>query len=72
MELNSCIFVRMSVIEKEEWKNVIGLVTNAKQVVSSVQDVARKLADYAKFRNNDTSSGKLYLLRPKCLQKLLC
>ncbi|KAL4596404.1 hypothetical protein ACB092_12G162200 [Castanea dentata] len=46
----------MSVIEKEDWKNVIGLVTNAKQVVSSVQDVARKLADYAKFRNNDTSS----------------
>uniref|UniRef100_A0A7N2MSD5 Fungal lipase-type domain-containing protein n=1 Tax=Quercus lobata TaxID=97700 RepID=A0A7N2MSD5_QUELO len=46
----------MSVIEKEDWKNVIGLVTNAKQVVSSVQDVAQKLADYAKFRNNDTSS----------------
>ncbi|KAK9993494.1 hypothetical protein SO802_023197 [Lithocarpus litseifolius] len=46
----------MSVIEKEDWKNVIGLVTNAKQVVSSVQDIARKLADYAKFRNNDTSS----------------
>ena len=72
VELNSCICVRMSVIEKEVWKNVIGLVTNAKQIVSSVQDVARKLADYAKFRNNDTSSGKLYLLRPKCLQKLLC
>ncbi|EEF30021.1 triacylglycerol lipase, putative [Ricinus communis] len=42
----------MSVIEKEDWRSVIGLVTNAKQVVSSVQDVARKLADYAKFRSN--------------------
>ncbi|XP_050208315.1 uncharacterized protein LOC126657646 [Mercurialis annua] len=41
----------LSVIEKEDWRSVIGLVTNAKQVVSSVQDVARKLADYTKFRN---------------------
>ncbi|KAF8401857.1 hypothetical protein HHK36_012804 [Tetracentron sinense] len=52
----------MSVIEKEDWKNVIDLVTNAKQVVSSVQDVARKLADYAKFSSNtntsDVSVGK--------------
>ncbi|KAF5741886.1 Alpha/beta-Hydrolases superfamily protein [Tripterygium wilfordii] len=46
----------MSVVEKEDWRSVIDLVTNAKQVVSSVQDVARKLADYAKFRNNNTSS----------------
>ncbi|KAG6662699.1 hypothetical protein CIPAW_03G261600 [Carya illinoinensis] len=46
----------MSVIEKEDWKNVINLVTNAKQVVSSVQDVARKLADYADFRNKTTYS----------------
>ncbi|CAN1766521.1 Diacylglycerol lipase-beta [Linum perenne] len=38
-----------SVIEKEDWKSVIGLVTNAKQVVSSVQDVAGKLADFAKL-----------------------
>ncbi|KDP26557.1 hypothetical protein JCGZ_17715 [Jatropha curcas] len=45
----------MSVIEKEDWRSVIGLVTNAKQVVSSVQDVARKLADYAKFRSKKIS-----------------
>ncbi|CAN0898364.1 Diacylglycerol lipase-beta [Linum grandiflorum] len=38
-----------SVIEKEDWKSVIGLVTNAKQVVSSVQDVAGKLGDFAKL-----------------------
>ncbi|XP_057965989.1 uncharacterized protein LOC131156374 isoform X2 [Malania oleifera] len=45
----------VSVIDKEDWKNVLGLVTNAKQVVSSVQDVARKLADYAKFRSKTNS-----------------
>ncbi|KAF5936716.1 hypothetical protein HYC85_024222 [Camellia sinensis] len=43
------IIPRMSALEKEDWRNVIGLVSNAKNVVSSVQDVARKLADYAKF-----------------------
>lgn len=52
-------FFRTSVIEKEDWKNVIDLVTNAKQVVSSAQDVARKLADYANFRRNKSSTGKL-------------
>ncbi|XP_009354926.2 uncharacterized protein LOC103946032 isoform X1 [Pyrus x bretschneideri] len=46
----------MSVIEKEDWKSVIDLVTNAKQVVSSVQDVARKLSDYAKFGSSKHSS----------------
>ncbi|TQD73442.1 hypothetical protein C1H46_041028 [Malus baccata] len=45
-----------SVIEKEDWRSVIGLVTNAKQVVSSVQDVARKLSDYAKFGSSKNSS----------------
>ncbi|KAB5557541.1 hypothetical protein DKX38_008450 [Salix brachista] len=45
----------MSVVEKEEWKSVIGLVTNAKQVVTSIQDVAQKLADYAKFGSNKNS-----------------
>ncbi|XP_058208508.1 uncharacterized protein LOC131321637 [Rhododendron vialii] len=45
-----------SVLEKEDWKNVVGLVTNAKQVVSSVQDVARKLADYAQFRGQPNVS----------------
>ncbi|KAJ6938758.1 hypothetical protein NC651_005253 [Populus alba x Populus x berolinensis] len=39
----------MSVLEKEDWKSVIGLVTNAKQVISSVQDVAQKLVDHARF-----------------------
>ncbi|KFK37093.1 hypothetical protein AALP_AA4G212200 [Arabis alpina] len=42
-----------SVIEKEEWKSLIDLVTNAKQVVSSVQDVARKVSEYAKFGNKE-------------------
>ncbi|XP_050366736.1 uncharacterized protein LOC126785168 [Argentina anserina] len=46
----------MSVIEKEDWRSVIELVTNAKQVVSSVQDVAAKLADFAKFKTNKDSS----------------
>lgn len=36
------------VLEKEDWRSVTDLVTNAKQVVTSVQDVARKLVDYAK------------------------
>lgn len=38
-----------TIFEKEDWKSVLDLVTNAKQVVSSVQDVARKLVDYTKF-----------------------
>ncbi|KAK4847961.1 hypothetical protein QYF36_007592 [Acer negundo] len=46
----------MSVVEKEDWKNVIDLVINAKQVVSSVQDVTRKLAEYATFRRKENSS----------------
>lgn len=40
----------VSVFKREDWKGVIDLVANAKQVVSSVQDVARKLSEYAKFR----------------------
>jgi hypothetical protein len=54
----------MSVVEKEDWKSVIGLVTNAKQVVTSIQDVAQKLADYAKFGSNKNSPGKTILLHP--------
>lgn len=50
----------MSVIEKEDWKRCIDLVANAKQVVSSVQDVALKLADYANFRRNKSPSGKCF------------
>ncbi|KAL0370452.1 UNVERIFIED_CONTAM: hypothetical protein Sangu_0363300 [Sesamum angustifolium] len=46
----------VSVLSREDWKGVIDLVTNAKQVVSSVQDVARKLADYAKFRGQTKHS----------------
>ncbi|CAN7103195.1 hypothetical protein BRARA_E00289 [Brassica rapa] len=42
-----------SVIEKEEWKSVLDLVTNAKQVVTSVQDAARKVSEYAKFGNKN-------------------
>lgn len=67
----SLYFYRMSLAEKEDWKNVIDLVTNAKQVVSSVQDVAWKLADYAKFRNQKTS-GKLSLNCPRGFHILLC
>lgn len=52
---------RTSVIEKEEWKNVMDLVTNAKQVVTSVQDVARKVSDYANFGNKKEVPGNYYL-----------
>ncbi|KAK4408135.1 Sn1-specific diacylglycerol lipase beta [Sesamum angolense] len=52
----------VSVLSREDWKGVIDLVTNAKQVVSSVQDVARKLADYAKFRGQTKHSGILCIL----------
>ncbi|XP_058770976.1 uncharacterized protein LOC131644484 isoform X2 [Vicia villosa] len=45
-----------SVIEKEDWKRFLDIVTNAKQAVASVQDVAHKLADYANFRGNKTTS----------------
>jgi hypothetical protein len=54
----------MSVVEKEDWKSVIGLVTNAKQVISSVQDVAQKLVDYARFGSKKNSSGNTILLCP--------
>lgn len=64
----SLYFYRMSLVEKEDWKNVIDMFTNAKQVVSSVQDVAWKLADYANFRNKRTSSGKLALNCPQGFQ----
>ena len=49
---------RMSVVEKEDWKSIIDVVTNAKQVLSSVQDAARKIADYANFNRNKSSTGK--------------
>lgn len=46
----------VTVFEKEDWKRIVELVTNAKQVVSSVQDVARKLADFAKLRGQSKFS----------------
>ncbi|KAE8679637.1 LOB domain-containing protein 16-like [Hibiscus syriacus] len=45
----------MSVVEKADWKTVVDFVTNAKLVVSSVQDVARKLSDYAHFKSRKES-----------------
>uniref|UniRef100_A0ACD5VLH2 Uncharacterized protein n=1 Tax=Avena sativa TaxID=4498 RepID=A0ACD5VLH2_AVESA len=44
------------VLEKEDWKHIVDLVTNAKLVVSSIQDVANKLADYAKVVTTSASS----------------
>ncbi|CAN4101246.1 unnamed protein product [Withania somnifera] len=46
----------VSVLQKEDWRGVVDLFTNAKQVVSSVQDVARRLADYAKLRGQTGST----------------
>ncbi|KAK9684926.1 hypothetical protein RND81_10G243200 [Saponaria officinalis] len=48
-----------TVLETEDWKNVAEFLTNAKQVISSVQDVARKVADYANFRSGTNSSDTL-------------
>lgn len=48
---------RESVFSREDWRGVIDMVTNAKQVVASVQDVARKLAEYAKFRGETKYPG---------------
>ncbi|KAI4998927.1 hypothetical protein ZWY2020_054269 [Hordeum vulgare] len=45
------------VLEKEDWKHIVDIVTNAKLVVSSIQDVANKLADYAKVVTTSASSG---------------
>ncbi|KNA25770.1 hypothetical protein SOVF_003900 [Spinacia oleracea] len=46
----------MSVLEKEDWKSAMELLMNAKLVMSSVQDVARKVADYANFRSRTNHS----------------
>jgi hypothetical protein len=53
------LFCRVSVLEKEDWKHIVGIVTNAKLVVSSIQDVSRKLSDYAKIGKVTAGSGKL-------------
>lgn len=49
---------RVSVLEKEDLRHIVDIVTNAKLVVSSIQDVARKLGDYAKIVSVSTNSGK--------------
>ncbi|PWA38067.1 alpha/beta-Hydrolases superfamily protein [Artemisia annua] len=38
-----------TIFEKEDWKSVVDLVSNARHAVSSVQDAARKLVDYTNF-----------------------
>jgi len=59
----------MSVLQKEDWKGVVDLVTNAKQFVSSVQDVARRLADYTKFRKMSETSDISIRKDPASLHK---
>lgn len=50
----------MSVLGKEDWKGMFELLSNAKQVVSSIQEVARKVTHYAKLSNNTSKlSGML-------------
>nr|CAB3456593.1 unnamed protein product [Digitaria exilis] len=46
----------VSVLEKEDLRHIVDIVTNAKLVVSSIQDVARKLGDYAKIVSTSTNS----------------
>ncbi|KAJ4802580.1 Sn1-specific diacylglycerol lipase beta [Rhynchospora pubera] len=48
----------MTILEKEDWKGVVDIVTNAKLVVSSIQDVARKLADYASISSTSSNVFK--------------
>ncbi|GAB4841697.1 hypothetical protein Ancab_022419 [Ancistrocladus abbreviatus] len=48
----------MSVSDKEDMKSVVELVTNAKQVMSTVEDAALKVAEYAKLRSRTYASGK--------------
>ncbi|KAJ0611601.1 putative fungal lipase-like domain, alpha/Beta hydrolase [Helianthus annuus] len=52
-----------TIFEKDDWRSVVDLVTNAKQVVSSVQDVAKKVVDYTKFGSQTKFIGKLRMLR---------
>ncbi|KAF3320249.1 Sn1-specific diacylglycerol lipase beta [Carex littledalei] len=48
----------MTILEKEDWKGVVDIVTNAKLVVSSIQDVAHKLADYASISSTNSNALK--------------
>ncbi|XP_051143694.1 uncharacterized protein LOC127260075 isoform X2 [Andrographis paniculata] len=45
----------VSVLNQEDWKGVVDLINNARQVVSSVQDVAGRISDYARFRGQAKS-----------------
>lgn len=48
-----------SILDKEDRESVLELLTNAKQVVSSVQDVGKKLAQFATFKSGSNSSETL-------------
>lgn len=50
-------FDRASVLEKEDWNLAASLLTNVKQFATTVQDGARKLADYANVRVQSRISG---------------
>jgi hypothetical protein len=50
----------MTILEREDWKGVVDIVTNAKLVVSSIQDVAHKLADYASISSTNSSKLKSF------------
>ncbi|KAF6164132.1 hypothetical protein GIB67_017716 [Kingdonia uniflora] len=47
----------MAVLEKEDWKSMVDMVANARQVVYSVQDVDQKLANYANFMSKTNASS---------------
>ncbi|KAI7731706.1 hypothetical protein M8C21_025239 [Ambrosia artemisiifolia] len=53
-----------TIFEKDDWRSVVDIVANAKPVVSSVQDVAKKVVDYTKFGRPTTEfievPGKKY------------
>ncbi|CAM8962550.1 unnamed protein product [Rhodiola kirilowii] len=46
-----------SILDKEDRRSILELVTNAKQVVNSVHDVGKKLAQYATFKSDSNSPG---------------
>ncbi|KAL5201369.1 hypothetical protein ABZP36_035723 [Zizania latifolia] len=72
--LQDDIIPRVSVLEKEDWKHIVDIVTNARLVVSSIQDVARKFADYAKTVTVSASSDgvKEAGRPPSSTEVLLC
>lgn len=64
-------FRRKTIFEKEDWKSVLDLVSNARHAVSSVQDAARKLVDYTNFGSQTKFVGELYLACRRSLYYLL-